>query len=494
MLNKRILVLMFVLAFLTLLIGCLPSPAVPNQAPIITSSPVTTATVGEAYTYDVNATDPDGDTLTYSLATPAGMTINSATGLINWIPAAKGDYAVVVKVTDDGSPVESTTQSFTIKVSKPTPTPTPTKYYTITATAGSNGAINPSGTVTVEKGNDKLFTITPDGDYHIADVLVDGGSVGAVGTYNFVDVKQNHTINATFAIDTYTITANADPGGSINPSGAVTVNKGLNKLFIITPTVFYSIADVLVDSVSVGAVASYTFANVTDNHTISATFNLLGSVYNQDKGTHHDTIQEAIDEAGNPGNTILVMAGTYNERLTIDKPLYLIGAPNNESVITLDGLGTLNPNILIEISSGVSNVSVTGFTLIGSPLQTLNQPDESVVRCWGSSITIEDNIIDGYIGVLYKGSEHYLYVHSNHFIVNKCGVIIQFGGGFGVEIYDNTFTIGSTPALEAQAIYMTGLEYSTVACNTATNFNLRGLSGSNLSHMSLPLYTKRGGN
>ncbi|MBA7576039.1 hypothetical protein ES695_17760 [Candidatus Atribacteria bacterium 1244-E10-H5-B2] len=113
MLNKRILVLMFLLVFL-LLVGCFPAP--PNQAPIITSTPITTATVGVLYTYNVNATDPDDDALTYSLITkPSGMIINSVTGVIFWTPTAKGNYSVVVKISDGALYI---TQGFTIAVSE----------------------------------------------------------------------------------------------------------------------------------------------------------------------------------------------------------------------------------------------------------------------------------------------------------------------------------------------------------------------------------------
>ena len=69
----------------------------------------------------------------------------------------------------------------------------------ITATAGEHGAIDPEGAVTVPKGESKTFTITPDSGYHIKDVLVDGKSVGAVSTYTFENVVDNHTIHATFA-------------------------------------------------------------------------------------------------------------------------------------------------------------------------------------------------------------------------------------------------------------------------------------------------------
>ena len=58
-----------------------------NGAPVITSTPETTARAREPYTYDVDATDPDADILIYSLITaPSGMSISSSTGLISWEP------------------------------------------------------------------------------------------------------------------------------------------------------------------------------------------------------------------------------------------------------------------------------------------------------------------------------------------------------------------------------------------------------------------------
>ncbi len=89
-----------------------------NSSPVIESDPITTAKEGAVYTYDVEATDPNGDTLTYSLtASPTGMTINSTTGAISWTPTEDqiGENEVVVEVSD-GS--KSATQSFTITVEK----------------------------------------------------------------------------------------------------------------------------------------------------------------------------------------------------------------------------------------------------------------------------------------------------------------------------------------------------------------------------------------
>ena len=71
-------------------------------------------------------------------------------------------------------------------------------YYTIKATAGTNGSISPSGWISVRDGWDQTFTITPDKGYAVAKVLVDGKSVGAVKSYTFKNVTKDHTIEAIF--------------------------------------------------------------------------------------------------------------------------------------------------------------------------------------------------------------------------------------------------------------------------------------------------------
>lgn len=73
----------------------------------------------------------------------------------------------------------------------------------------------------------------------------------------------------------YTISASTGSNGSITPAGNVTVNKGDSKTFTITPASGYEAEEILVDSVSMGAVTSYTFVNVQANHSIDATFKAL---------------------------------------------------------------------------------------------------------------------------------------------------------------------------------------------------------------------------
>ncbi|MCC7261111.1 MAG: VCBS repeat-containing protein [Candidatus Latescibacteria bacterium] len=144
--------------------------------------------------------------------------------------------------------------------------------YTITASAGANGLISPSGAISVNQGASQTFAITPATGYHIADVVVDGVSVGVAGSYYFSNVTANHAISANFALNTYTLTATVGANGSISPSGPVSTAEGTNQTFTITPDPGYQTTSVVVDGNPVGLVSSYTFSNVTADHTIVANF------------------------------------------------------------------------------------------------------------------------------------------------------------------------------------------------------------------------------
>ena len=71
-------------------------------------------------------------------------------------------------------------------------------YYTIKATAGTGGSISPFGNVSVREGRDQTFTITPDKGYAVANVKIDGKSIGAVKSYTFENVRRTHTIEVIF--------------------------------------------------------------------------------------------------------------------------------------------------------------------------------------------------------------------------------------------------------------------------------------------------------
>lgn len=117
--------------------------------------------------------DASGKEMIPNMAMP-GETIIRASG----VTAPNGNYNVVF---EDGK--------LTVSV-RP--------YYTITATAGAHGSISPYGSVGVIHGGSQSFTITPEAGYAIANVRIDGVSIGAARYYTFENVTSTHTIEAVF--------------------------------------------------------------------------------------------------------------------------------------------------------------------------------------------------------------------------------------------------------------------------------------------------------
>lgn len=153
----------------------------PNELPVITSAPVTSAVVGIPYQYSVSATDADGDMLAFSLPlAPAGMNIDADTGLIAWLPDAAqvGDRPVTVRVSDGRGFVE---QSFAVTVTEEPPAIAIDVIITpaiadpdelITIQVQTSGASNPAITVTqngvelpLDSANRTTFSATEAGVY-----------------------------------------------------------------------------------------------------------------------------------------------------------------------------------------------------------------------------------------------------------------------------------------------------------------------------------------
>jgi len=183
---------------------------------------------------------------------------------------------VIDQVLVDGEPVTLTNGTYTFAPLTGNHTISATFVgvnYTITATAGANGTITPSGAQTVAAGSMPTYTIAPATGYEIADVTVDGVSVGAVSTYTFEPVNANHTINATFSQINLVITATAGANGTITPSGNITVAYGASHTFTVAPATGYEVDYVTVDGMEVYLTNNtYTFSNITVNHAIFVAF------------------------------------------------------------------------------------------------------------------------------------------------------------------------------------------------------------------------------
>jgi len=205
--NKKLLLSLSVFFIVFLFTGCFLF----NSSPVIESTPVTTAKEGAVYTYYVEATDPNEDTLTYSLTvSPTGMTINSTTGVITWTPTEDqvGENEVVVEVSD-GS--KSATQSFTITVDETLLNSIIVLPSSMTISAGSSKTITSitahydNGTetdialtaCTYESNNTKI-TVTNG----IINVLSSCTATTAIITVSYTedDVTKSDTVNVTVTV------------------------------------------------------------------------------------------------------------------------------------------------------------------------------------------------------------------------------------------------------------------------------------------------------
>jgi len=252
------------------------------------------------------------------------------------------------------------------------------KTYTITTSAGTGGSISPAGSISVPHGGGQTFTITPSMGYSIANVKVDGVSKGAISTYAFNKVTANHTISVTFSANSLTVTASAGVGGTISPSGKITVTYGDSKTFSITADPGYTISDVLVDGSSVGAVNSYTFSNVASNHTIVAKFDVISLVpvitsQAVTTATVEGLYTYDVNATGNPVPSYSLV--TYPLGMTIHENTGLIQwTPTQKGsfdvvVKTSNSLGTDMQSFKVNVSDPVKIWIEAEHGTLGSPMR-----------------------------------------------------------------------------------------------------------------------------
>jgi len=145
------------------------------------------------------------------------------------------------------------------------------KTYTIAATSGNGGSIDPAGNIKVKYGTDKEFTMNPDEGYEVDDVLVDDVSIGAVTFYKFENVTADHTIHVTFKIKTYTITLTASPtdGGTVDGGGSF--KHGDEVTAVATPNEGKSFLNWTEDGIEASKDPVYKFT-ATKNRNLVANF------------------------------------------------------------------------------------------------------------------------------------------------------------------------------------------------------------------------------
>ena len=156
------------------------------------------------------------------------------------------------------------------------------KTYTINVTTDYGSSVSGSYPDTVVEGSNKYLHISKRQGYKLTSVILDDNSQtipsqteasGEVMTISLENITSNHNLVVTSEPFKYTITTSAGSNGSITPSA--TVNYGSSKTINMSPSTGYEVNEVIVDGVNKGKITTYTFNNITDNHTISVTFKKL---------------------------------------------------------------------------------------------------------------------------------------------------------------------------------------------------------------------------
>jgi hypothetical protein len=411
----------------------------------------------KVYNFAVQATDYEGQTVYRSLSIKVILkvhTITATAGLGGTIDPS-GDVLVVHGssqsfsiVPDDCYEVDDvlvdgvsqgniTSYEFTNVLLDHTIDATFKKItYTITATVGDNGSISPSGAVVVDCGSSQTLAIQPAPCHMVADVLVDNTSVGPVTTYTFGDIRADHTIHATFAlIPPSTVVATAGEldggnnfveyengsglGGSISPSGDVSVNCGESQTFTIATNEGYLLVDVIVDGVPAAGIVkgpevTYPFNNVSEDHSIQAIFKKIESwVRRYNNGPVNDN-DEANDIDFVSGKAYVTGFSIGN---TTGPDYFTIGydGEGNETMIgRYDGPSHEGDKAYTVVADSVGNVYVGGASIRGQPRKhsdyALVKYDIQGEEAWDAKYDAQRNGHDVITDAALDDAELYVYI------------------------------------------------------------------------------------
>jgi parallel beta-helix repeat protein len=395
---KKFFVLLFGLVVVILMGGCLNLEGIfpfLNKVPVIISKPIITATEDQLYLYQVEASDPNGDTLIYSFAIkPEGMDINSESGLISWTPTNNqvGIHQIIVEISDGK---QSVTQSFEIEVINVNNPPQIFSYFPGSLNVGVNegdsikfevqaqdidlnttlsyqwllnGKKVSSSTVSGNDSKSSWIYSAGYGDYSqkIVKILVSDGELEDYVQWNItindITPPAQPTLNIITSptnISSQTLSGTKESNTSIwingvevvpldqfvNWSYSYNLSEGNNDISITSR-----------DAAGNESLPVTTTVEYDPNIYVNAT-NATG-IEDGTKTHSFNTITEGID-AVVPGKSVIVAAGTYNEQLIINKEITLQGASQDNTFITGSGI---TENL---ISLEADNITISGFTIDG---------------------------------------------------------------------------------------------------------------------------------
>jgi len=166
--------------------------ATPNSSPTTPTVPGGPASgyIQTDYSFSSTASDPDGDTLQYRFDWGDGVISDWGNAGQSHAWTGNGNHCIKARAKDALGATSGWSGCSYINISINT--------HSIEASAQASGSITPSGSIVVDNGGSQTFAITPDENYQVLEVRVDGNLIGNASTYTFNDVTQDHTIIVSF--------------------------------------------------------------------------------------------------------------------------------------------------------------------------------------------------------------------------------------------------------------------------------------------------------
>jgi hypothetical protein len=224
--------------------------------------------------------------MTYTVTASAGAngSVAPLSSVVNYngsqlFTASPATGYEVDKWTLDGSDIQTGGNTYTLSTITATHTVAVSfkiMTYTVTASAGANGSVDPTGAVTKDYGSSQLLTASPATGYEVDKWTLDGSDIQTGGnTYTLSTITATHTVAVSFKIMTYTVTASSGANGTIDPLSAV-VNYDSSQLFTATPDAGYEVDKWTVDGADAQTGGTtYTLSNITAAHTVAVSFKIL---------------------------------------------------------------------------------------------------------------------------------------------------------------------------------------------------------------------------
>jgi hypothetical protein len=270
-------------------------------------------------------------------------------------------------------------------------------------------------------------------------------AVSAYGTTGLASAFSNELLYTTPAapVPVYTLTASAGAGGAITPAGSTVISQGMNQTYTMTPAAGYWIASVLVDGVSVGAVSTYTFSNVTTSHTIQANFALItaptsfavdsgGAAFASTTGTAYAT--DSNFTGGSAAKTTATITGTTDVTLYQSERWgnfsYNIPVANGSYSLTLK---------FAEIYFTAAGQRVFSVTVNGQTVVSNLDIYAKVGKNAAYDVVVPVNVTNGAITIGFTSTKDYAKLSAMKIVPAPAGIVFATNSG-GAQFVDSTGT------------------------------------------------------